>query len=485
MKGSLALACDVPGYTNGHPGDITDFRGSSDIAAATNLDFVQAYFGAVVLPQMRNAFVKNNFRIDSIDFLRFSFRIFDNGPANYLELGLNCSYWTHDFLHFAIAGTTKISGVDVTVPAAPFVYAEKEIRLHFGMIEADLPDWLDITILGFSMLLPPLTLFLPSIIASALHNALVDVSNKLNGGPAPMGMDIQQDFKLPATAGPLYRFAPLDLWLQCQPGERSATLTARLRPVGEPQLTVTLADQNVTVDNSIGRQEVRRNGGLSDAITATLVLPPAYVQRKDPSLRVRFETALNGKVVPAFTRDLRLMGDFTTTTVGGSPPNPLVLRIDTARMVSPTKLDQEVRIGCRLYRAMGGLSEDLYNGTIYVLSVDPRPDEVKPYVQWAHNAIYYNHYRRVVAARRSKIHKAPGKGGCRFSNQYLSASFRAPGKFISLHRFTGLPFDMIDIEQNRSLVCPYCFFGGPDKHPNQFVDSAVDLTGTVGKLFKP
>ena len=484
MNGSLALACDVPGFTTGRPADLTDFRGTSDIVAATNLDFMQAYFASAVLPQMRNAFVKNNFRIDSIDFLRFTHEVIAGDVANYMELGLNCSYWTHDFLHFIVAGTTKISNVAVTIPAAPYVFGGKEIRLDIGMVEADLPDWLDVMILGFSMLLPPLTLFLPAIIGSVLHNALVDVASKLNGGPAPAGMNLQEDLTLPATAGPTYRFAPKSLYLQCQGGERSATLSASLKPIGQPQLRVTLADQNVTVDTAIDRQEVRRNGGLSDSITAQLVLPPAYVQRRDPSLRVRYETALNGKLVPAFTRDLRLWDIRRVFQVLGGV-DPLVLKIDSARMVSPTKLDQEVRISCRLYRSMGGLSEDIYNGTIYVLSVDPRPDDVKPYVQWAHNVVYYNHYGRVVAARRSKIHKAPGKGGCRFSNQWLSKSFRMPGKFISLRRFTGLPFDLIDIEDNRALVCPYCFFGGPDKHPRQFVDSAVDLTGTVGKVFKP
>jgi len=485
MNGSLALACDVPGFTNGRPGDLTDFRGGSDIAAATNLDFMQAYFAAAVLPQMRNAFVKNNFRIDRVTFLRFTHKDFPNGPADYLELGLNCSYWTHDFLHFIIAGNTKISDIDVTVPAAPYVYGEKEIRINIGMIEADLPDWLDVTILGFSMILPPLTLFLPAIISSALHNALVDVSSKLNGGPSPMGVNLQQDFAMPATAGPTYRFAPKNIHMQCQGGERCATLFATLRPISQPALRVALADQNVTVDTAIDRQEVRRNGGLSDSITASLVVPPGFIQRKDPTLRVRYETALNGKVVPAFTRDLRLSGLNPSQGIGGKPLDPLVLEIETKRMVSPTKTDQEVRISCRLYRALGGMTEDIYNASIYVLSVDPRPDSVKPYVQWAHKAIYYDHYKRVIAPRKSKIHKVPGKGGCRFSNQFLSPSMYLPGKFISLRRFTGLPFDLVDIEDNRSLVCPYCFFGGPDKHPHQLVDATTDLTGAIGKVIKP
>ncbi|HEY5806330.1 MAG TPA: hypothetical protein VIT67_00085, partial [Povalibacter sp.] len=485
MQGSLALACDVPGFTHGIPTDLTDFSGGADIAAATNLDFMQSYFASAVLPQMRNAFLQNNLRIDTVDFLRFSHRDFPNGPADYLELGLSASVWTHDFLHFVVAGTTKISSVDVTIPAAPYLYRNQEVRLHFGMIDVDLPDWVNTVLFGLSLLLPPVTLFLPTIVGEVLHNALVDASNAANGMGSKLGVDITQDLKLPGTAGPTYRFTPQQLWLQCQAGERSATMKASLAPVSQPQLTVALADANITVDPRIDRQEVRRDNGLSDSITARLVLPPAFIQRKDPTLRVRYETALNGKVVPAFTRDLRLFGLQLSQVLGQPGPDPLVLVIDTKQMVSPTKTDQEVRISARLYRSMGGTTEDLYNGTIYVVSVDPRPDDVKPYVQWAHKTAYFNNHRKVIVARRSKIHKVPGKGGCRFSNQYLLPSMRSPFVFVSLRRFTGLPFDLVDIEANRDQVCPYCFFGGPDKHPGTSVTSTVDQTGVIGKLVNP
>jgi hypothetical protein len=485
MPGALALACDVAGFTHGVPTDLTDFRAGADIAAATNLDFMQSFFASAILPQMRNAFLQNNLRIDTIDSLRFAHRDLPNGPADYLELELSASVWTHDFLHFIVAGTTKISSVKVTIPAAPFLYRNQEIRLHFGMIDIDLPDWVDATLFGLSLLLPPVTLFVPTIVDEVLHNVLVDASNAANGAGAKLGADITQDLPLPATTGPTYRFTPQRLWLQCEAGERSATLTATLGPVSQPQLIVSLADANVTVDTRIDRQEVRRDNGLSDSITARLVLPPAFVQRKDPTLHVRFETALNGTVVPSLTRDLRLFGLQASQVLGQAPPNPLVLVIDTKTIVSPTKTDQEVRISARLYRSMGGVTDDLYNGTIYVVSVDPRPDDVKPYVQWAHKTAYYNNHRKVLVARRSKIHKVPGKGGCRFSNQYLLPSMRSPFVFISLRRFTGLPFDLRDIEAHRDQVCPYCFFGGPDKHPGTSITNKVDQTGVIGKLVKP
>lgn len=482
LPGTLALACDVAGFTHGVPTDLTDFRGGDDIAAATNLDFMQSYFASAVLPQMRSAFLQNNLRIDTVDFLRFSHRDLPNGPADYLELGLTASVWTHDFLHFIVAGTTKISSVEATIPAVPYLYRNKEVRLRFGMIDVDLPDWVDATLFGLSLLIPPVTLFLPTVVNEVLHNALVDAANAANGLGSKLGADITQDLVLPGTAGPTYRFTPQRLWLQCEAGERSATMTASLAPVSQPQLTVALADANITVDPRIDRQEVRRDNGLSDSITARLALPPGFVQRNDPTLRVRYETALNGTVVPDYTRDLRLFGLQASQAIGQPPPNPLVLAIDTKQIVSPTKTDQEIRISARLYRSMGGVTEDLYNGSIYVVSVDPRPDDVKPYVQWAHKTVYYNNHRKVLTSRRSKIHKVPGKGGCRFSNQYLLPSMRSPFVFVSLRRFTGLPFDLVDIEAHRDQVCPYCFFGGPDKHPGTSITNKVDQTGVIGKL---
>lgn len=93
--------------------------------------------------------------------------------------------------------------------------------------------------------------------------------------------------------------------------------------------------------------------------------------------------------------------------------------------------------------------------------------------------------RTVFVARRSKIHKVPGKGGCRFSSQYLLPSMHSPFVFISPRRFTGLPFDLRDIEAHRDQVCPCCFFGGPDKHPSMSIMNKVDQTGVIGKLVRP
>lgn len=136
----------------------------------------------------------------------------------------------------------------------------------------------------------------------------------------------------------------------------------------------------------------------------------------------------------------------------------------------------------RLYRKLGARTDDIFNNHVMVSSIDPRPDSVKPFVQWSHNVKYWDGYKKVLKARQSKIHRVPGKGGCKFSNQYLVPSMYCKWKFRSLRFITDLPFEMRNIEVNRWRICPYCFFGGPDKHARTPIQSTMDLTGVAGKL---
>jgi hypothetical protein len=483
LDGVLAVAIDVAGHTNGVIHDLHDFRGRAsttvDLASATNLDFIQGYLANAVLPQMRNAFIRNNFRIDKVHRLQFHSRTLPGGTVHFVQFEFECSFFTHDFLHFVLSGSTKIDEVDVLMQCYPRLYRNK-IEIIVGKIEADLPDWLDVALLGLSLALPPVSLFLPAMVGSMIHNALVDVTNKLNGSASQSGLQVEQDFALPATAGPTYRVTPQYFWIDCSAGARFALMGANLRPVSRPHLRVTFEDQAVDVQ-PIERFEIRRNGGLPQSMVARLSVPPGLIQTKDPTLRVRFETYLNDKPVPAFTRDLRYFGN-GLISASGAPVISNELVIDTIRMVSPKKLDQEVRIFCRLYRASGGTTEHLFSGTVYILSVDPRPDEVKPFVQWAHRVSYHNGFKQQKVIRRSKIHRVPGKGGCRFSNQYILPGMNS-GKFVSLRRFTGLPFEMSEIEANLHLVCPYCFFGGPNRGSVKLHTSLYELTGAVGKLY--
>ena len=97
------------------------------------------------------------------------------------------------------------------VHAAPYLdpyVAGGSILVKMGRIEADLPEWLDVVIFGLSLVLPPVTILLPNVLAALIHNALVDVSNRLNGRAARNGFSLRDQFALPGTSGPTYDFEP-------------------------------------------------------------------------------------------------------------------------------------------------------------------------------------------------------------------------------------------------------------------------------------
>jgi hypothetical protein len=483
LEGALLVAIDYPGYTNGVISDLHDFRSrgykQSDITAVTNLDFVQGFLNDKVLPQMHDAFVKGNVRINKVKRLEFKTGDLVGGTVHFAQAEFEISFWTQDVLHYAVAGTTEVSGIGVTMNAVPHLYGDR-IQILVRVVDVDLPFWLDVTILGLSLFLPPLSFFVPSMVSLLLKRAVAEVGHKLNGDSSLNGLKVSHSEKLPGTNGPIYNYTPTFLMLNCRPGERFSMAGINLRP--DPiEMQFRFEDKKITVDPKIDRQEYLHFGSLPLRMTAELFVPGA-VQKTDPTLRVRFETYLNGNLVPMYTRDLRSRGS-VLSTVGGASVDPYKLEIDTIKMVSPKKTDQEVRITCRLYRSYGGQTHDVYNGSVYISSPDPRPDSVKPYVQWAHRVKYWNGYRMRQVVRRSKIHRAPGKGGCRFSNQYILPGMNS-AKFVSLRKFTGLPFDERFIEANRKLVCPYCFFGGPDKHGIDPFPTKVELSGTLRKVFK-
>jgi len=68
-----------------------------------------------------------------------------------------------------------------------------------------------------------------------------------------------------------------------------------------------------------------------------------------------------------------------------------------------------------------------------------------------------------------------------FSNQYLNPALRGRNKFGSIRYMVDLPFEPVAIRQNLDLVCPYCFFGGPDKTPGRTIDMTIDLASRVSK----
>jgi hypothetical protein len=476
LDGCLVAAIDVPGYTAGSTTDLRDFRADSndlrdcDIAGSVNLRFLEDFLTREVLPVMRDAFLASGLRLNKVE--RFSFQPIPTrlGDFDGFELELDVTFWTGEDLVFAIRGRTDVD-LKVTIQGYPYLrqgrlgIAVTSVRAH------DFPWWVYGALLTLSMTLPPASFIVPAIFEDVLHNAMADVIARANNLATENSLLVGRDFALPETTGPAYHFDPQALRFRTRATAREATMYARVTRADRPHLEVSFEGRTVAVPTDYWHYAIRKEWALPAAIWAGLVVPHGLVQDHDPTLRVRWQTFLNGKPVPEYTRD-----------VPYADPRAHGLGIQTFHFVNPNKVDQEIEVDCRFYRTLGTDTEELLNASVRFISDDPRPASVKPYVRWSHNVKYWDGFRLQSTRRTSKIHKVPGKGGCRFSNQYLLPQNRAVWKYYDVQFLSELPFDKRFLRSSRDLVCPYCFFGGPDKQA-PVSRAQADFTGVVGKLY--
>ena len=475
LDGCLVAAVDVPGYTQGSPDGLRDFRadsgdlGDCELAGSVNLGFIEDFLAREVLPVMRDAFIARGVRLNKIDRFAFQRVPTRSGDRDGFEIELDVTYWTDEFLDFVVRGRTDID-LKVTVQGYPYL-GQGKLGIEVTSVRAhDFPWWLYGELLTLSMVLPPASFIVPCIFEDVLHNATADVISRANGKAAENALLVERELPLPETTGPSYNFDPRRLIFSTA-GEKHATMFVRAARAAAPHLEASFEGRTVEVPTDYWHYAIRKEWTLPAAIWVGLVVPHGIFQDHDPTLRVRWQTFLNGRPVQEYTRE-----------VPYADPRSHGVAIQTFHFVNPNKTDQEIEVDCRFYRTLGADTEDLLNASVRFISDDPRPASVKPYVQWAHNVKYWDGYRAQTVRRASRIHKVPGKGGCRFSNQYLLPQNKAAWKHYEVRFLSELPFDERFLRWNRDMVCQYCFFGGPDKQA-PLSGAQTDFTGVVGKLF--
>jgi hypothetical protein len=180
------------------------------------------------------------------------------------------------------------------------------------------------------------------------------------------------------------------------------------------------------------------------ALTYTAHLP-AGVHPEDPALRLRWTVIDVGSGAVLDNQDApaagRLSYGLVPETVGPGLPR--------------------LKIVCRVYRALGAETTDLLNGTITLQIRAPAPPGV--YVRW-HSEVKnpqvrfdgeqwtYDNPAEAHVRRRSKIHRT--------DKPCANAANRSRYSFED-EVMDALPFDVAKIDEHRSLLCDYCFFGGP------------------------
>ncbi len=265
----------------------------------------------------------------------------------------------------------------------------------------ELPAWVKAAslIAGFAMV--PFSFAVPIILDQVMHDTTADLLNGANGGASQNALALDREANLPGTSGPPFRLSHTSVGINTSPSFKVFSLSGRMGPAERtvPRLTCNVEEMSTDVPPRVPDYEIRKIGQLPGFVIVSLFVPDGLVHPKDPSVRVRWEVLFNGKPVPSAGRDVRLREQ-----------NAKELRVLPILFTNPNKSDQDLSITCRLYRQLGTSSDDFLNQRINVFSVDPRPDELKPYVKWGHWVKVWNGYKRSTRFRDSKIHKIPGKG---------------------------------------------------------------------------
>ena len=183
----------------------------------------------------------------------------------------------------------------------------------------------------------------------------------------------------------------------------------------------------------------------------------ALYNASDPKLRIRWEvygdsTAYKLKEV-----------DQALNSAGPDPKEIAIPHAQPALDVYDTFI-----VKCRVYRPWGDWTQEIFARQLTIIISD-RLRRQKPYVTWNHTAFYQGYSAKlndpsrqgtgwVVAERVSKIHRTNPDKRCRFADNYTPDLGRDDLTYLD-----ALPFPIANIAQHRKEVCPYCFFGGPDK----------------------
>jgi hypothetical protein len=123
-------------------------------------------------------------------------------------------------------------------------------------------------------------------------------------------------------------------------------------------------------------------------------------------------------------------------------------------------------VRCRVYRPWDNQTDELFKQELDITILD-KLDRTHPYVHWNHTVFYQGYSAKEgnpareplgwqTVSRKSHIHYTNAAKRCRFAD-----AFSPDTEPVYLDT---LPFPIGLADQHRDLVCPYCFFGGPDKH---------------------
>lgn len=319
-------------------------------------------------------------------------------------------------------------------------YPSVSLQSYDVSVSEEVPWWVWLGILAGSLIIGPGGPPVAYLAAAATIDSIRgNIANQI-GATTGMSQDLVQRMSLPDTQSPMIKVALTHISINPRALHTRSTFTPDWTWSGAGQI----AGPQVLCEQDWGSQ-------LNPQNPMRWHLPPTpnLWHPRDPLVRIRWQARRmdNGNFIT--------IKDKLLTSEGSSE---LVLDVGPKMLASCS----EYSISCRVYRPVGDIVEELLDRTMTV-KIQDMLDRSHPYVMWKHSPpvpqmeVLPGGQQVLVGYasphRTSRIHRTALPGRCH-------NAWRAAGEVTYLD---DLPFPLEKLEQKRSQVCDYCFFGGPDK----------------------
>ncbi len=328
-------------------------------------------------------------------------------------------------------------------------------------VVVDKPGWITVLeVIGavLGIVLAPFTagasfvmMVLFELILSALVGSLLGNAESMLGSSIAANLPQEQGiirFTWPGTTGPTLVVRPNDMVI------KSSGVSAWLG------LTTDATAARIYVSGGPGYYQPTYSWPVSNRkpIVVRFDDGDSLYNQKDSKVRIRWRVYAQTKANPISESDKPILSEGLV-----DPKRVAIFHASDAL----TPFDRFI-VECRVYRPFGDTVHELLQQET-VIEIQDRLLRDKPYVRWSHQVHYQDYSAKVgdptrkplgwaSESRVSKIHRTDPDKRCRFADDYSQDLDKHDLDYLD-----DLPFALADIAQHRKKVCPYCFFGGPDK----------------------
>jgi hypothetical protein len=495
LERAITVAVDFAGFTSGDPDrlvDLTRTRGlgsiyllkvgptannpdhvlsripeqtGSSIAVAINIDLISGVVRKQISRQIGadiglgapytsyGTYIGNNLYLHSVSAGYSSFE----KPLRGIEDGLKIGFKVGVDLGFPI-GVIDVTGriyvqPYLRYPQGPTEYTANNPEvwcLSVGAVEIDTPWWLDLAITVFGIyvgvaipFLAPFIGVLGTVLLGGLIPGLLQNAESLlqTEGQHELGNPV---FHLPTA------------FSEALPGLNKRTWGAALAGI-----SITMESIDVAINA----------GGRDDEEPRGIIVPQSCDARDISPIRLRLKlredlerlggdkVILSWEVRRADTKQVIASGSKSYNDPGG---NGIRFKRHTSELYA---VDSFI-VRCTASLTLGSQVGEIWSGKQMIAITDVLDRHYK-YLQWGPHQVFFKNNGTDgewwTHIRRSRIHRTAVCARCNALRGVSGLQGSPDWTFDSTYSDT-LPFPWEALNQNRKVLCEYCFFGGPDKH---------------------